>query len=143
VWGQRASGFAFSQGADLSAAWYDKALQERQSGRRWMQPIHEAGGWRLGMPLTRIEPRFRRGILRELVPAVGPHVAAGGEEAARWFDDPWTAIDHLNDLWACFAGLPPEADTAPDVTYRGWMRLVVPEEGKADTNRRRWRTDPV
>jgi hypothetical protein len=36
LWGQRASGFAFSQGADLSAAWYDKALQERQTGRRWM-----------------------------------------------------------------------------------------------------------
>jgi hypothetical protein len=30
---------------------------------------------------------------------------------------------------------------APDVIYRGLMRLVVSEEG--DTNRRRWRTDPV
>jgi hypothetical protein len=115
LWGQRASGFAFSQGADLSAAWYDKALQERQTGRRWMQSIHEAGGWRPGMPLTRIEPRFRRGILRELVAAVGPHTAESGDGAQRWFDDPWVAIEHLNDLWACFAGLPPEVDTAPDV----------------------------
>jgi hypothetical protein len=40
-------------------------------------------------------------------------------------------------------GLPPDEDTAPDVTYCGWMRLVVVEEGAGDTNRRRWRTDPV
>jgi hypothetical protein len=93
------------------------------------------------MPLTRVEPRFRRGILRELVPAVGPNTAVHVDEAARWFDDPWVAIEHLTDLWACFAGLPPEADTAPDVTYRGWMRLVMAEAG--DSNRRRWRTDPV
>jgi hypothetical protein len=147
LWGQRASGFAFSQGADLSAVWYDKTLQERQSGRRWMQPIHQAGGWLIGMPLTRIEARFRRGILRDLVAAGTPQGARGPQApdqavgAEGWFDDPWVAMEHLGDLWACFAGLPPEADTAPDVTYRGWMRLVVPEE--RDTNRTRWRTDPV
>jgi hypothetical protein len=127
--------------------WYDKVLQERQTGRRWMQPIHEAGRWQSGMPLTRIEARFRRGILRDLVAADTPQGARGARAtdhavgAECWFNDPWMAMEHLNDLWACFAGLPPEADTAPDVTYLGWMRLVVPEE--RDTNRARWRTDPV
>jgi hypothetical protein len=45
----------------------------------------------------------------------------------------------LDDLWAYFAGLPDEADAAPDATWRGWMRLVVREPG--DGNRWRWATD--
>ena len=138
LWGQRASGFGFSPGADLSAAWYDKALQERLSGKDWMEPVHRAGGWDPSMPLCRIEARFRRGILRELSRAYAP---AGQGRDATWFDDPWVALDHLNDLWAYFAGLPPEADTAPDVTYRGWMRLAVPQGD--DSNRSRWPTDPM
>jgi hypothetical protein len=138
LWGQRASGLAFSQGADLSAVWYDKALQERLSGKVWMEPIHRAGGWEPSMPLWRIEARFHRGILRELSRA---HSPADQPREAGWFDDPWVALEHLNDLWAYFAGVPPEADTAPDVTYRGWMRLTVPEGN--DSNRSRWPTDPV
>ena len=131
-WGRRVSGFSFSPGGDLSAVWYDKLLEERLSGKRWMEPIHHAGGWRAGMPLTRIEARFRRGALRDLM-------ALGG--GVRWFDDPWIALDHLDDLWGYFAGLPPEADKAPDATWRGWMRLVTPET--SDTNRSRWGTDPI
>jgi len=134
-WGRRVSGFSFSPGGALSAVWYDKLLEERLSGKRWMEAIHCAGGWHAGMPLTRIEARFRRGALRDLMALNG---AAGG---GRWFDDPWTALDHLDDLWAYFAGLPPEADAAPDATWRGWMRLVAPERG--DTNRWRWETDPA
>lgn len=135
LWGQRASGFAFSQGGDLSATWYDKALEERLSGKLWMRPIHEAGGWQSGMTLFRIEARFHRGILR----ALGAAHARNVEEVERWFDDPWCALQHLQDLWAYYAGLPPEADTAPDVTYRGWMRLAVPDA--EDQRRARWLTD--
>jgi hypothetical protein len=136
LWGRRASGFAFSPGSDLSAVWYDKLLEERASGKRWMEAIHAAGGWQAGMPLTRIEARFRRGVLRELAAnATTPDAAP-----KRWFDDPWDCLDHLQDLWAFFAGLSPEADIAPDVTHRGWMRLTVVDAD--DANRSRWRTDP-
>jgi hypothetical protein len=86
---------------------------------------------------ARIEARFRRGVLRELAQQnTGPSGAN-----VRWFDDPWTCLDHLQDLWAHFAGLPPEADLAPDVTHRGWMRLTVADA--EDANRSRWRTDPT
>src|SRR5262249_1424120 len=43
LWGRRASGFAFAQGAPLSAAIYDKALEARRSGKRWMEALHRAG----------------------------------------------------------------------------------------------------
>jgi hypothetical protein len=66
-WGRRVSGFSFSPGDDLSAVWYDKLLEERLSGKRWMEVVHRAGGWRPGMPLTRIEVRFRRATLRDLM----------------------------------------------------------------------------
>lgn len=136
LWGQRASGFAFSPGADLSATWYDKALEERLSGKLWMRPIHEVGGWQVGMPLFRVEVRFRRGVLRELASAYGQDA----HTVARWFDDPWLCLDHMGDLWAYFAGLPPELDSAPDVLGRGWMRLTLPKSD--DSNRSRWPTDP-
>jgi hypothetical protein len=124
LWGRRASGFAFSPGGDLSAVWYDKLVEERASGKRWMEPIHLAGGWQSGKPLTRVEVRFRPGVLRELAQqSTTPETAP-----VRWFDDPWECLDHLQDLWAFFAGLPPEADLAPDA---------------AAANRSRWRTDPI
>jgi hypothetical protein len=149
LWGQRASGFAFSPGAPLSAVWYDKLLEERRSGKRWMETIHRTGGWEPYMPLTRVEVRFRREVLRELVPVVsadGTAESATAGEAPpaltpRWYDDPWACLEHLGELWAYFAGLPPEADYLPDLTYRGWLRLVVPQPG--DTNRARWPLDPT
>jgi hypothetical protein len=137
LWGRRASGFVFSAGGDLSSVWYDKLLEERASGKRWMEAIHTDGGWQLGMPLTRIEARFRRGVLRELA----QHGTAPDTSPARWFDTPWECLDHLQDLWAFFAGLPPEADLTPDVTHRGWMRFMVLDAD--DVNRSRWRTDPT
>lgn len=81
------------------------------------------------MALTWIEPRFRRGILRELAPLAGMDPAT----VERWFDDPWIAGEHLQDLWAVFAGFPPEADTAPDVTFRGWMRRTLPSTPGKET----------
>jgi hypothetical protein len=57
-----------------------------------------------------------------------------------WCDDPWLALLHLNDFWAYFVGLPPEHDTAPDATHRGWLRLTQP---MADRNCARWPVDPV
>jgi hypothetical protein len=44
LFGKRIQGFAFSPKAPLSAAWYDKAREERTSGKSWMLPIHQAGG---------------------------------------------------------------------------------------------------
>ncbi len=83
LWGERASGFAFSPGGALSATWYDKGLQERQSAGKlkWMLPIHEAGGWQRGMVLERIEARFRHEVFRELAYEFG-------EELLTWVDDP-------------------------------------------------------
>ncbi len=140
LWGRRASGFAFSPGADLSAVWYDKLLEERRSGKRWMEAFHTQGGWIETMPLTRVEVRFRRGALRDLTSArVSP--LAPAEAAPRWFDDPWECLEHFNDLWGHAVGVPAEADLAPDVTYRGWLWLLTPVG--TDHNRARWRVDPV
>jgi hypothetical protein len=84
------------------------------------------------MDLTRIEGRFKRGVLRELFRLIG------GQRS--WFDDPWEAVRHQADLWGVFTGLPPEHDHAPDVTQRGWMRLSPPT-GR-DATKTRWPTDP-
>nr|MBA3827226.1 hypothetical protein [Ktedonobacterales bacterium] len=133
LYGQRASGFAFSPGAALSAAWYDKELEERLSGKTWMRPIHRAGGWTPDMPLFRIELRFMRSVMREMQTYLG-------KAAGAWLDDPWEAITHYRDFWGYGVGLPPEHDAAPDVTHRGWMRLALASD---DSNRSRWRTDPA
>jgi len=65
--------------------------KERASGKRWMEPIHTVGGWQQDMPLTRVEARFRRGVLRELA----QQRTAPGTTLVRWFDDPWDCLDHL------------------------------------------------
>jgi hypothetical protein len=133
--GQRVHGIRFAPGGALSAVWYDKALEGRRRSKPWMRAIHQAGGWEPGMVLTRVEVRFRRDVLREL----GMQWAS--PPAPRWFDDPWVALDHLQDLWAFFAGLPPAADQAPDVNRRGWVVLTCPLDG--DSNRSRWPVDPL
>jgi hypothetical protein len=133
--GQRIEGFSFSPTGAMSAAWYDKILEERKSRKGWMREIHKAGGWQEGMILTRLEYRHKRPIFNEL------EVALGHEKGQRWYDDPYEALRHLQDLWGFDVGLPPEHDHAPDVTYRGWMRLAVPEN--KDINRSRWKTDPL
>ncbi|MBA3825467.1 MAG: hypothetical protein H0X24_16405, partial [Ktedonobacterales bacterium] len=133
LFGPRASGFAFSPGAPLSAAWYNKELEERLSGKSWMRVVHQAGGWTPDMPLFRVELRFMRPVMREMQTYLG-------KEAGAWLDDPWQAIEHYGDFWGYGVGLPPEHDHAPDVTHRGWMRLTIPSE---DSNRSRWPTDPA
>jgi hypothetical protein len=133
LFGKQIQGFTFSPKAPLSAAWYDKAREIRTSGKGWMRAIHEANGWQPGMPLTRVEPRFKRPLMREL----DAHLE---HTQARWFDDPYIALDHLGELWAFYGGLPPEADTVPDVTHRGWMRLA---QRLPDVNRSRWPNDTI
>jgi hypothetical protein len=133
--GQRIEGFSFSPAGAMSAAWYDKILEERKSRKGWMREIHKAGGWQEGMMLTRLEYRHKRPVMNEL------EVALGHEKGQRWYDDPYEALHHLHDLWGFDVGLPPEHDHAPDVTYRGWMRLAIPD-GK-NVNRSRWITDPL
>jgi hypothetical protein len=86
------------------------------------------------MPLTRVEARFAREVLREI--AAGMDLPPGG-----WCDDPWHALEHLHEFWGYFAGLPPEHDHAPDATHRGWLRLTVVRDD--DRNQTRWPTDPV
>ncbi len=86
------------------------------------------------MPIFRVEGRFGHEVLREI--ATGLNLERGN-----WCDDPWMALDHLGDFWGYFAGLPPEHDHAPDATYRGWLRLTMPEPN--DENSTRWPTDPV
>lgn len=134
LYGKRASGFTFSPGSPLSAAWYNKELEERTSGKVWMREIHQAGGWQPHMSLFRVELRFMRPIMREMQNTLG-------KEAGAWLDDPWQAIQHYHDFWAYGVGLPPEHDLAPDVTHRGWMRLTLPQLN--DKTRGRWPTDPV
>ncbi|MBA3823618.1 MAG: hypothetical protein H0X24_06890 [Ktedonobacterales bacterium] len=132
--GKAMEGIGFSPASDLSAAWYDKILEERKRKKPWMREIHKAGGWEPGMRLTRIEIRYRRGILNEL------EVAYGTEKGARWYDDPYIAIEHLGEMWGFGVGFPPEYDLLPDVTGRGWMRLAIPG---GDSNQTRWATDPL
>ncbi len=86
------------------------------------------------MPLTRVEARFAREVLREI--AAGMDLPPGG-----WCDDPWQALEHLHEFWGYFAGLPPEHDHAPDATHRGWLRLTVVYND--DHNQTRWPTDPA
>jgi hypothetical protein len=135
--GQRIEGIGFSPAGALSAAWYDKILEERKAKLKkpWMREIHIAGGWQPEMCLTRLEYRHKRPVMNEL------EVALGHDKGHKWFDDPYVALEHLGDLWAFDVGLPPEHDQVPDVTYRGWMRLVVPDAH--DSNRARWATDPM
>src|SRR5262249_23092363 len=116
----------------LHAEPYERS-EERRSGKRWMEAIHMPGGWRAEMPLFRVEGRFTREVLREI--AGGMNLAQG-----EWCDDPWLALNHLNDFWAYFVGLPPQHDHAPDATHRGWLRLT---QMQLDRNRARWPVDPV
>ncbi|MBA3824248.1 MAG: hypothetical protein H0X24_10195 [Ktedonobacterales bacterium] len=133
--GKAMEGIGFSPAGDISAAWYDKILEERKVKKPWMREIHKAGGWEPGMLLTRIEMRYRRRIMNEL------EVAYGTEKGARWYDDPYVALDHLGEMWAFGVGFPPEYDLLPDVTHRGWMRLAMPDPN--DPNCTRWPTDPL
>jgi hypothetical protein len=133
-YGKHIQGFSFSPRSPLSAAWYDKAREEQKSQKLWMRPIHEAGGWQTGMPLTRVEHRFKRGVTRELE-------ALLGHKGERWFDDPWVAIAHQADLWAFAVGLPPELAHLADEGQRGWMRLALPSP--TDKTSTRWETDPT
>ena len=135
--GRRVEGFGFSPAGAISAAWYDKLLEERKAKLKkpWMQVIHEAGGLQPDMSLTRVELRYKRPLFNEL------EVALGHDKGARWFDDPRIALQHLGDAWGFGVGLPPEHDLTPDVTHRGWMRLAVPDPH--DATRSRWPTDPV
>jgi hypothetical protein len=55
-------------------------------------------------------------------------------------DDPWLALERLNDFLAHFVGLSSQLDHAPDATHRGWLRMTQPQ---ADGNHARWPTDPV
>nr|MBA2678824.1 hypothetical protein [Ktedonobacteraceae bacterium] len=135
--GQRVEGIGFSPAGAMSAAWYDKILEERKALHKkpWMREIHKAGGWEVGMQLTRVEFRPKRPVLNEWQAALGQ---AKGE---RWFDDPYVTVEHLGDMWGFFAGLADEHDLAPESTYRGWMRLTTPN--RHDSRRSRWPTSPL
>jgi hypothetical protein len=134
LFGKSVQGFTFSPKAPLSAAWYNKVRELRHQDKAWMRAIHEAGGWQDGMDLTRIEPRFTRPVFREIAASLPP-------EQRAWCEDPYLLLEHQGDLWGVYAGIPPEADTAPDVFPRGWMRLAAPTPH--DATKQRWPNHPV
>jgi hypothetical protein len=97
-WGRLASGFAFSPGGALAAAWYNEALDERLSGKRWMEDDHRAGGWTPDLSLFRIEGRFTREIFREIAVALGWRKATGAMTPG-WRGT--TSMTSGRFLWAC------------------------------------------
>jgi len=121
--GRRLSGMTFSPGGDVSMVLYDKVLHERLSGKRQMEPIWQAAGWRPGVPITRHEARLRRSAVRELG-FLG--------EARSCLDDPWECLSHLTAIFAAVGGRVEECPEAVDVA---WIRRVLPDEGDANRSR--------
>jgi hypothetical protein len=127
-WGRRLSGVAWSQGGDISLVQYLKTLEMQRTGKRHMVPLWEAQGYTGTEPVVRYEARLRRGALRAL------KVAGCARDA---LDNPWTFLEHLQDVWALVVG---QAYPTPDASGTAWLRRVVPN---GDTNRARWPTDPT
>src|SRR5690242_5393187 len=142
TWGRRLSGVTFSPGGAISFVLYDKLQQGRLTGKRHMEPIWAANGWKAGEPVTRHEARLRRDGLRGLA-LVGTGAHGGGEvsvapQPSPIPDDPWQFLAYLADVFGLVVGRP---DACPDAVNVAWIRRVVPDEG--DANRSRWPTDPV
>lgn len=127
-WGRRLSGIAWSQGGDISLVQYLKTLEIQRTGKRHMVPLWQERGYTGSEPVVRHEARLRRGAFRAL------RVAGCARDA---LDNPWTFLDHLQDVWALVVG---HASPEPTAPATAWIRRTVPNE---DTNRARWPTDPV
>jgi hypothetical protein len=142
TWGRRLSGVTFSPGGAISFVLYDKLQQGRLTGKRHMEPIWAANGWKEGEPVTRHEARLRRDGLRGLA-LVDTGAQGGGEvsvapQPSPIPDDPWQFLAYLADVFGLVVGRP---NACPDAVNVAWIRRVVPDEG--DANRSRWPTDPV
>src|SRR5262245_12317673 len=136
-WGKRLSGVTWSPDGAISFVQYDKTLEGRRCTKRFMEPIWRTTGWDGTVSVIRHEARLRRDALRTLgLPA----------DVQGRLDDPWTFLDHLADVWGYIVGQTPQPDatttcaTAVSQVDVAWIRRVIPD---ADSNRSRWRTDPV
>jgi hypothetical protein len=157
-WGKRISGVSWSVRGDIAFVQYDKTLESRLRGKRYMEPLWRANGWDGQAWVTRHEVRWRRGGLRAFV--VFGTVPGERQEA---LDDPWVFVRRLPVYWRYTVGSAPtasqeartEADehlgqgvsgddacaVAASEVDVAWIRRVTPVEG--DTNRSRWPTDPT
>jgi hypothetical protein len=127
-WGRRLSGIAWSQGGAISLVQYLKTLEIQRTGKQHMVPLWQEQGYTGAEQVVRTEARLRRGAIRSL------RVPGCARDA---LDNPWTFLDHLQEIWALVVGHPYPDPTAP---ASAWIRRVVPTE---DTNRSRWPTDPI
>jgi hypothetical protein len=92
-----------------------------------MVPIWETKGYTGTEEVVRNEARLRRGAFRGLrVPGL-PRDA---------LDNPWTLLEHLQDVFALIVGQP---QPCPDAIDTAWIRRVI---DNGDANRSRWPTDP-
>jgi hypothetical protein len=153
-WGKRISGVSWSVRGDIAFVQYDKTLESRLRGKRYMEPLWRANGWDGKAWVTRHEVRWRRGGLRAF--------ALRGETQED-LDDPWVFVRRLPVYWRYTVGGAPTTsqEARADVDERlaqgmrvddacavpgsevdvAWIRRVMPVEG--DTNRSRWPTDPT
>jgi hypothetical protein len=92
-----------------------------------MVPIWEAKGYIGTEEVVRNEARLRRGAFRCLcVPGL----------ARDALDNPWTLLEHLQDVFALIVG---QSQPCPEAIDTAWIRRVV---DNGDSNRSRWPTDP-
>jgi hypothetical protein len=137
-WGKRLSGVTWSPGGAISFVQYDKMLEARLRNKRFMEPIWRSAGWDGEASIIRHEARLRRDALRTL------GLPSGVQGS---LDDPWTFLDHINEVWGYIVGQTPHTDdtsTSCAITVSqvdvAWIRRVVPD---SDSNRSRWPTDTV
>lgn len=127
-WGRRISGIAWSQGGNISLVQYLKTLEIQRTGKQHMVPLWQEKGYTGSEQVVRNEARLRRGAIRSLRVPGCPRGA---------LDNPWTFLEHLQEVWALVVGEPYPDPTSP---ASAWIRRVIPTE---DSNRSRWPTDPA
>lgn len=94
VYGQLSSLTFGGHGSALQVQMYDKRHELRSSRKVWQYDEWREQGWDGEEPVTRLECRFRRDLLREL-----HYVSQDGEQAAG-INDLYELLDALPTLWA-------------------------------------------
>jgi hypothetical protein len=133
---RRITGLPFgARNANVSALLYDKTHEIKYKSKekswfydKWLRVTGEDGQpvWDGESPVWRIEVRFKRPALREMMQ----------EGVFHGINDAWELERRLPGLWSYAVGHPDGgADGLPD----GWLRYVIPTE---DTNRSRWPVHP-
>jgi hypothetical protein len=81
--GKKFTGWAIGTGGPIMMRLYDKNLEVDKSGSQYLRTLWDAGGWKDGQPVWRLEFEFKRETLTKL--------GLGG------FDG---VMQHLNGLWS-------------------------------------------